>query len=190
LAIFTAGVTAKMIPGIGSCPKVGYHVPVIHLRVPGTLRYRDLAVRVVGAACKLVGTPDEATGPLRINSQWDNEVISAFGEAFNNAAIHSYRGGKPGDVEVEVDVGANHITIRLLDFGNSFNLAEVPLPDLEALPESGLGLYIIRSFMDDVKYLAGTPNVLSMTKYLDPARRPEKKPSDVFSDSSGGPSRQ
>ncbi|MDB4969828.1 MAG: anti-sigma factor [Myxococcales bacterium] len=163
---------------------------MIHLRVPGTLRYRDLAVRVVGAACKLVGTSDEATGPVRINSKWDNEVISAFGEAFNNAAIHSYRGGMPGDVEIEVDVGANHITIRLLDFGNSFDLALIPAPDLDALPESGLGLFIIRSFMDDVKYLAGSPNVLSMTKYLDPGRRPPKKPSDSFEDSSGGDSRQ
>jgi serine/threonine-protein kinase RsbW len=193
LASFTAGVTKSSLhheSQIGSCRKLGYHASVIHLRVPGTLRYRDLAVRVVGAACKLVGIPDEASGPVRINYQWDNEVISAFGEAFNNAAIHSYRGGKPGDVDIEVDVGVNHITIRLLDFGNSFDLANVPAPDLDTLPESGLGLFIIRSFMDDVKYLAGTPNVLSMTKYLDPARRPPQKPSDSFEDSSGGDSRQ
>ena len=74
--------------------------------------------------------------------------------------------------------------------GNSFDLAMVPAPDLDTLPESGLGLYIIRSFMDDVKYLAGTPNVLSMTKYLDPGSRPANKPSDSFEDSSGGDSRQ
>src|SRR5947207_7116017 len=132
LVTFTAGVTASSLQHqseIGSCLELGYHAQVIHLRVPGTLRYRDLAVRVVGAACKLVGTPDASTGPVRINSQWDNEVISAFGEAFNNAAIHSYRGNRPGDVEIEVDAGANHITIRLLDFGNSFDLALVPAPD-------------------------------------------------------------
>ena len=88
--------------GLGDCDR--YAGRVIHLRVPGTLRYRDLAVRVVGAACKLVGTPDDATGPIR-NTEWDNEVVSAFGEAFNNAAIHSYAGQKPGDVEIEVEVG-------------------------------------------------------------------------------------
>jgi len=162
---------------------------VIHLRVPGTLRYRDLAVRVVGAACKLVGTPEESTGPIR-NTAWDNEVVSAFGEAFNNAAIHSYDGRKPGDVEIEVEVGITAITIRLIDYGNSFTLDDVPVPDLEALPESGLGLYIIRSFMDEVKYVAGTPNVLSMTKYVDPGRRQVPEPVDRFSDSSGGDGRQ
>jgi len=166
-----------------------YDGRVIHLRVPGTLRYRDLAVRVVGAACKMVGTPDESTGPIR-NTEWDNEVVSAFGEAFNNAAIHSYDGRKPGDVEVEVETGIAAITIRLIDYGNSFSLDDVPVPDLEALPESGLGLYIIRSFMDEVKYVPGSPNVLSMTKYLDPARRPVRQPSDRFSDSGGGDSRQ
>jgi serine/threonine-protein kinase RsbW len=166
-----------------------YDEGVIHLRVPGTLRYRDLAVRVVGAACKMVGTPDESTGPIR-NTEWDNEVVSAFGEAFNNAAIHSYDGRKPGDVEVEVETGIAAITIRLIDYGNSFSLDDVPVPDLEALPESGLGLYIIRSFMDEVKYVPGSPNVLSMTKYLDPARRQVRQPSDRLQDSGGGDSRQ
>jgi serine/threonine-protein kinase RsbW len=166
-----------------------YDADVIHLRVPGTLRYRDLAVRVVGSACKLVGTPDDSTGPIR-NTEWDNEVVSAFGEAFNNAAIHSYVGHKPGDVIIEVETGIAGITIRLIDYGKSFSIEDVPLPDLDALPESGLGLYIIRSFMDEVKYVPGSPNVLSMTKYLDPARRPMRQPSDRFQDSGGGDSRQ
>lgn len=163
-----------------------YDAEVIHLRVPGSLRYRDLAVRVVGAACKLVG---DGAGPRR-NSEWDNQVVSAFGEAFNNAAIHSYRGVKPGDVEIEVDAAATHITIRLIDYGNSFDLARVPDPDLDSLPESGLGLYIMRSFMDEVTYEPGSPNVLSMTKQYDPKSRPAEQPPDAFEDSSGGDSRQ
>lgn len=156
---------------------------MIHLRVPGSLRYRDLAVRVVGAACKLVG---DGKGPR----EWDNQVVSAFGEAFNNAAIHSYRGKQPGDVVIEVDAASTHITIRLLDYGTSFDLAMVPNPDLDALPESGLGLYIMRSFMDEVTYVAGSPNVLSMTKRYDPTSRPVEQPSDAFEDSSGGDGRQ
>lgn len=162
---------------------------MIHLRVPGSLRYRDLAVRVVGAACKLVGTPEDEAAPTRPDTRWDNEVVSAFGEAFNNAAIHSYD-GRAGDVEIEVEVQSSAIVIRLLDYGRSFDLDSVPLPDLDALPESGLGLYIIRSFMDDVTYTSGSPNVLSMTKRLDPGSRQPHKPSGAFEDSSGGNSRQ
>lgn len=166
-----------------------YHAAVIHLRVPGTLRYRDLALRVVGAACKLVGSNAGDSGAIRLNSEFDHQVVSAFGEAFNNAAIHSYRGGT-GDVEVEVDVGSAHITIRLRDWGPSFELDEIPAPDLEALPESGLGLFIIRSFMDEVHYRPGSPNVLSMTKHLDPAGRPTSSGEGDVRDSAGGKSRQ
>jgi serine/threonine-protein kinase RsbW len=159
---------------------------VILLRVPGSLRYRDLAVRVVGAACKLVG----GAAPTRPDTRWDNEVVSAFGEAFNNTAIHSYNGSS-GEVEIEVEVKPTSITIRLLDYGRSFDIESVPTPDLDALPESGLGLYIIRSFMDDVTYLAGSPNVLSMTKHIDgDGRRQPRKPVDAFPESSGGHSRQ
>jgi serine/threonine-protein kinase RsbW len=166
-----------------------YHAAVIHLRVPGSLRYRDLAVRVVGAACKLVGSSGADSGPIRFNNEFDHQVVSAFGEAFNNAAIHSYRGSS-GEVEIEVDVGLSHITIRMRDWGKSFVLDDVPMPDLEAMPESGLGLYIIRSFMDEVTYRPGSPNVLSMTKHLDPNSRPAHKPADAFEDSAGGKSRQ
>jgi serine/threonine-protein kinase RsbW len=146
-----------------------YYSLVIHLRVPGTLRYRDLSVRVIGAACKLVGAggEDDTSGPTRVDNRWDNEVVSAFGEAFNNAAIHSYGKASPGEVEVQVDAAVDRITIRLLDYGKSFDPGKVPLPDLDTLPESGLGLYIIRSFMDVVTYEAGSPNVLSMTKYCE-----------------------
>jgi serine/threonine-protein kinase RsbW len=164
-------------------------VDVIHLRVPGTLRYRDLAVRVVGAACKLVGSAAGDSGPLRFNNEFDHQVVSAFGEAFNNAAIHSYR-GESGDVDMEIDVGEDRITIHMRDWGPSFLLDDVPTPDLDALPESGLGLFIIRSFMDDVQYRPGSPNVLSMTKHLDPASRQVAEPADSLDDSAGGKSRQ
>jgi serine/threonine-protein kinase RsbW len=45
-------------------------------------------------------------------------------------------------------------------------MSVVPNPDLDSLPESGLGIFIMRSCMDDVTYVSGAPNVLSMTKFL------------------------
>jgi len=138
---------------------------MIRLRVPGALRYRDLAVRAVAAACKLVGASQEAEAPLRPRD-FDDQVVSAFGEAFNNAAIHCYRGRDPGDVEIELEVADDTITIRMLDYGNSFDPDAVPAPDLDALPESGMGIFIIKSFMDEVSYQPGAPNVLSMVKRL------------------------
>jgi serine/threonine-protein kinase RsbW len=136
---------------------------LIRLHVPGSLEFRNLALRVVEAACKLV-----TAGSQEERSTFDDQVISAFGEAFNNAAIHSYRGRPVGTVEIEIDAQPDRITLRIADYGKSFDPTQVAEPDLDALPESGLGLFIMRSFMDTVFYQAGAPNVLSMTKHLQP----------------------
>jgi serine/threonine-protein kinase RsbW len=102
------------------------------------------------------------------DGQFVDEVMSAVGEAFNNIAIHAYRDTTGGDVELEMAADEHAITIRMSDTGRTFDPATVPDPDLSALPERSLGLYIIRSFMDDVRYVAGSgpgrPNVLMLRK--------------------------
>jgi serine/threonine-protein kinase RsbW len=69
-------------------------------------------------------------------------------------------------VTIEVEPKADLLEIRIIDNGTSFDLAAVPTPELDDLPESGMGLFIIRSFMDDVAYRSGPPNVLYLRKCL------------------------
>jgi serine/threonine-protein kinase RsbW len=133
---------------------------VIRVKLPGLLEYRDLAIRMVASACKLAHKKRRS-----MNGEFDAEVISAFGEAFNNVAKHSYE-EHGGDLEIEIETGDDTLVIRLIDYGKSYDISQVPEPDLEALPESGLGLYIMRACMDDITYTSGSPNVLTMTKKL------------------------
>jgi serine/threonine-protein kinase RsbW len=116
----------------------------------------------VASACKLVrdGADD-----------FYNEVISAFSEALNNVILHAYGSKGGGELEIEIEPSDDRVTIRLMDYGKPFDPASVPDPDLDALPESGIGVFIMRSFMDDISYAGGTPNTLSMTKYSKPAKR-------------------
>lgn len=140
---------------------------MIRIRLPCLLEYRDLAMRMVTSACKLVENrhADHGNGHGPIGIDWGNQVISAFGEAFNNVVIHAYGSGG-GDLEIEIEPADDRLTIRLMDYGRAFDMGAVAPPDLDSLPESGLGIFIIRSCMDDVAYQGGSPNVLSMTKYL------------------------
>ena len=129
---------------------------MIRAIIPSRLEYRDLAIRLVASACKLVPTSGDDFG---------NEVVSAFSEALNNVVLHG--GVSPEDeIEIEIDVGEDRLTLRLKDHGMSFDPRTAPSPDLEALPESGMGAFIIMSFMDQVTYVAGSPNTLSMTKVV------------------------
>lgn len=135
---------------------------MIVLRIPPTLEYRDLALRAVAAACKLVGLGNGAGH----KSQFDDHVVSAFGEAFNNLALHGFRDRPRSDIHIEIDVGQDWLTIRMTDRGAGFDFDHVPAPDLDTLPEGGLGVFIIKSFMDQVEYERGAENVLTMTKRL------------------------
>ena len=57
--------------------------------------------------------------------------------------------------------------VELRDYGESFDLDAVATPDLDQLPESGLGIFIIKAFMT-IRYLPGHPNVLTLSKSLAP----------------------
>ena len=132
--------------------------------VPGKLEYRDAAKAFLSYVCNRLarrgGVPQDVA----------HRVVSAFVEAFNNAAIHAYRDMPPGQVDVEMEVHEYTLRVKVTDTGRSFEPAHVPEPDLDALPEGGLGLFIIRNFMDDVRYdRVADRNVLTMEKTFEPS---------------------
>jgi Histidine kinase-like ATPase domain len=95
-------------------------------------------------------------------------VISAFGEAFNNIALHGYGGAASGPIRVEVEWDEEKLVIVVMDRGRTFDLDNVLLPDLDAMQESGMGVFIMRSCMDEVDYHPGPPNVLRLVKLRRP----------------------
>jgi serine/threonine-protein kinase RsbW len=125
-------------------------------------------LRVVESSCKLVrGRARDSRAQAR--TEFDHEVVSALSEAFNNIVIHGYRESS-GEVHVEIEAAEGGITIRLLDTGKTFNPSDVAKPRLAELPESGMGMFIIHSFMDQVSYSPGQPpdkpNLLLLHKRL------------------------
>jgi serine/threonine-protein kinase RsbW len=120
-------------------------------------------MRAVSNACKLAassrGGPDDAQARIQ------HEFVSAFGEAFNNIVLHGYKDmAVPGRIQVDVRWNDEHIAVRLTDDGATFDPDLVPAPDLKALPESGMGLYIVRAFVDALEYEPGPPNTLLLSK--------------------------
>jgi serine/threonine-protein kinase RsbW len=137
---------------------------VIGLRVPGAIAYRNLAIRVVSTACKMALETNLAGAHGEADGDFEAEVVSAFGEAFNNIAVHGFRDLPPQSVQIEVDWDDEKISITFVDNGHIYDPALVAAPDLDELPEHGMGLFIIRSCMDRVDYQPGPPNVLRLVK--------------------------
>lgn len=85
-------------------------------------------------------------------------------EACNNAIKYASAQGRCEEVLLEVLCGRNDVEIRVHDHTDGFEMPkEIQLPDFEK--ESGRGLFLIDSLMDDLKYLRGQgQNCLVMRK--------------------------
>lgn len=149
-------------------------VTPIRLIVPGILRYRGLAVRVVAEAARLVSgsqrRDDNDLLAYDVRDPFDTAVVSAFAEIYNNVAIHAYdrRGG--GAIELAILPSDKELTIELKDHGTPFDIEEVPpLPsnlDESSLPEGGMGIHIAKTMLDEMTYEPGPPNLWRLFKRL------------------------
>jgi anti-sigma regulatory factor (Ser/Thr protein kinase) len=154
------------------------HPDRIWLTIPGALRYRAVAVRVVAEAARLVsGSSRHDENDLDeqdVRDPFDTAVVSAFMEIFNNVAIHAYRRDESGRIDITITTHDRELIIELADTGHPFDPRDVPeLPDataldVAALPEGGMGLHIAKSMLDDVSYQPGPPNKWRLAKRLPP----------------------
>jgi len=150
----------------------------IRLSVPGTLRYRPIAVRTVAEAARLVSCSnlpdarDAKSDPLTLDVRhpFDTAVVSAFMEIFNNIAIHAYQRKGGGRIEITIALQKDAIVIDVKDDGRPFDIDNVaPLPtelDEETLPEGGMGIHIAKTMLDEMTYAPGPPNLWRLCKRL------------------------
>ncbi|MGB8296217.1 MAG: ATP-binding protein [Polyangia bacterium] len=134
------------------------------VEAPGEVAYRYVILRAVAAVCKIAFS--DVCGRDVPAEGFTNQVISAVGEAFNNIALHCYPDRPSNIVRVRMLIDSGILRLTIEDCGASFDPFTARLPNLEALPESGLGIYIMRSLMDEVTYQPGRPNVLTLSKKI------------------------
>lgn len=138
------------------------HPHRVKFELRAVLESRPLAIDLVRT---LIGHVSMADGAFC------DGMITAFGEAFNNVVAHGYPDRSDGMLAVEADITEDAITLRLSDSGLAVDFGSVPQPDLDSLPESGMGIFLIHAMVDEVTYEGGCPNVLSLTKRMPPAHQ-------------------
>lgn len=92
------------------------------------------------------------------------DIKVAVSEACTNAIKHSL----DNKFSVEYTIFENGLTIGITDSGKGYDVNSIDEPNLEEPKESGLGLFIIQSLMDevDIKSNINYGTVIKMTKYL------------------------
>ncbi|MFH0959576.1 MAG: ATP-binding protein [Pseudomonadota bacterium] len=97
-----------------------------------------------------------------------DSIELAFNEAYANISRHAYKKGVKGPVRIEIFVKEKALEIRFEDYGENFNPTQVKEPDFQNLGESGLGIWFMKQFMDDLVYESGDcgQNVLRLIKRI------------------------
>jgi serine/threonine-protein kinase RsbW len=87
-----------------------------------------------------------------VPKQEQSNLLLAVGELCANCIQHAYegRGGQP--IQVSVRSSADSLVIEVEDFGKPFDADEYETPDLDALPESGYGLFLVRTIADSLSF--------------------------------------
>jgi hypothetical protein len=103
---------------------------LIRLELSGTSTHRDIALRVISAACKLVNVNENDPHA----KEFQMPAVSGFGEAFSNIARHEYRGSPEGIIKIEIEVALGWMRIHLSDFGTRYDPTAIPFPTWTPCP--------------------------------------------------------
>lgn len=152
----------------------------IYLKVPAETIYLSSVRKVIVDISEKMGFPEEEV----------DKIEMAVDEAVTNVIQHSYTESKdiqskgryfsrreddkgverPIDLRVKID--SRKIEVALADRGRGFDLKSYEIPRIDerlaSMRKGGLGVYVIKNFMDEVDYThkRGLGNILRMVKYL------------------------
>jgi serine/threonine-protein kinase RsbW len=98
-------------------------------------------------------------------------------EAVTNVIKHAYHYAAGHYVEVDIMLDHERITFKIHDTGQSMRAEKIKSldfdpQDLQAVPERGMGRFIMGSLMDEIRYeTVEGQNILTMTKRFSTCRK-------------------
>jgi len=97
----------------------------------------------------------EVCGTLRgpaLEEEGVSQLELAITEAASNVMRHAYRGRTDQQIQLDAEVFADRIVLRLHHLGESFDPGAVSTPTFDGTQDGGFGMYIIAQSVDDVRY--------------------------------------
>ena len=123
----------------------------IRISFPASVSYLSVLGPCLAAILKMAPEKSEESLPYSLEL--------AVYEACTNIVEHAYKGSR-GMLEIILSLESQpqRLIIDLYDTGHSFNLSDVPTPNLDVPQIHGYGLFIVHQLMDDVVYKPETGN--------------------------------
>ena len=134
----------------------------LHLAIESNLSDVALIGTAVRGVCTCSPLCEEAYGAMEV----------CVVEAVNNAIVHAYRHQAGCRVEAAITLHPDRISFEISDFGVAIRefsprILEFDPDVIATIPESGMGLFIIQSIMDEVSYRSENGrNTLCFCRYF------------------------
>lgn len=160
------------------------------ITVPASIDRLQQVLAQIGSFLEQEGCPENERRLIEISAEelFTNIVTYAYGETeascTGKADGETSCTGKNGQVKVEYDVctsreGSKRVWICFKDQGKPFNPFARKDPDLtlpiEERPIGGLGIYMVKQFMDRVQYQYDKGwNILTISKGFGPEKEKEQ----------------
>jgi serine/threonine-protein kinase RsbW len=133
----------------------------LDIKVPNQTKYLSLIGRIGEDIAHEIG---RFSGNRETLAYQLNLVLT---EAMTNAIKYGDFDKKEEKVHIVININENELFIRIFDYGQGFDINEIPAPDFETLDDRGRGIFLIKTLMDSVKYVRNAEsNVLEMVKQL------------------------
>ncbi|MCD6205001.1 MAG: ATP-binding protein [Candidatus Marinimicrobia bacterium] len=96
----------------------------------------------------------------------------AIDEILTNIISYGYTDQNDHNIDIPYSLEKNQLKLKITDDGNPFDPTQAPKPDLKSDLEhrkiGGLGIYLIKNMMNDIKYSSENgKNTLVLTKKCD-----------------------
>lgn len=135
--------------------------PCVIITIPAKAEYLSVVRLTLNGIAANVGFSFEEIEDMKI----------AVAEACNNAVIHAYSEEQAGSVEVSFNIVEKGLDIHVKDEGISLDTAHKlekavshHNKSLNEIRTSGLGLYLMKSLMDNVQVISGRGTEIILTK--------------------------
>ena len=79
-----------------------------------------------------------------------SNLLLAVGELCNNSIQHAYEGQSGKPIRVSVRSSDEALTIEVEDFGKPFDAEQYEAPNLDAVPDHGYGLFLVKTIADNL----------------------------------------
>jgi serine/threonine-protein kinase RsbW len=128
-----------------------------YLEVPGEAASVPLIRRRIEEVARAMGFRESA---LR-------DLLIAVSEAATNAMKHGSPQGQQSTIRVRFQPDGDRLIVEVTDEGPGFDPLAVPVPVAEQMREGGMGVFFIRTLMDEVSFIPEDHGItVQMIKYL------------------------